>query len=382
MPGPPITRKETVVSYSKPRVTDDVVTWKGILTGRQTYTVGMQFSSPDARRFRPSGRPWLLAFLPAAMRLGDPLVVDGPIDQGTLDNLMEWQEAQLVWHPRKYSVVPIRGDIERRPQQLKRGTGAITAFSGGVDSAFTLFRHATANESSPFRSTDLSAGLMVHGFDIKKSNETEFRTAYGRSERMLRAYGVTPYWLRTDLRKVGRAMHYSWARKSHGISLAAVLACYEQFFSHSIIPSSYPYDHQILPWGSTPMTDHLLGSATRPVWHDGASHDKLAKVSAFAHEAPIAADLRVCFLGKQQDRNCGTCFKCLTTQACFWVNGVDRPACFGDGASVNDLAGLDLADSYKILLAGRMRTAAAAANRSDVVAALTTALNRSTGALT
>lgn len=379
MSGRPVTR-ESVLTYTTPRVSDDVVAWKGTLTGRKSFTVAMEFSSPDARRFRPAARPWLLAFLPAAMRLGNPLVVDGPVDQGTIDNLMEWQEAQVVWHPRKFSVVPIRADIERRPRRPKPG-GAITAFSGGVDSSFTLFRHATAGVSSPFRSTDLRAGLMVHGFDIKKGNETEFRTAYARSERMLRAYGVTPYWLRTDLRKVGRALHYSWAAKSHGISLAAVLACYEQFFSHSIIPSSYPYDHPILPWGSTPMTDHLLGSASRPVWHDGASHDKLAKVSAFAHEAPIAADLRVCFRGKHQDRNCGACFKCLTTQACFWINGVDRPACFETTAAVRDLAGLELTDSYKILLADRMRSAAETAGRPDVVAALSTALDKSTGAL-
>ena len=368
--------RESVVTYRRPTVDEGVVRWEGTIRGQQEFTVGMEFTSPDPHRFRPTGRPWLLVFLQAAMRWGQPLVIDGPVDQGTIDNLMEWQEAQVAWHPADVSVVPIRADIERRPRGPKRGSGAITAFSGGVDSCFTLVRHAAATPEKHFRTTDLRAGLMVHGFDIQERDDRDFPGAYARTERMLTAYGVQPYRLRTNLKQVGRSMGYLWGVSSHGISIAAALACYEQFFAQTMIPSSYPYDHPILPWGSTPMTDHLLGSGTRPLWHDGAAFDKLDKVTAFAHEAPIAADLRVCHAGGKHDRNCGTCFKCLTTQACFWINGVPRPAAFGAGSSLEDLAGLDLKDSYKILLGRRMRDAADQAGQADVAAALTRALDR------
>lgn len=370
-------RRESVVSYRRPVVDRDVVRWEGTLRGRDEFIVEMEFTSPDPGRFRPTGRPWLLVFLQAAMRWGEPLVVDGPVDQGTIDNLMEWQEAQVAWHRDEITVVPIRADVERRPRAPKRDMGAITAFSGGVDSCFTLVRHATRHPESAYRTADLKAGLMVHGFDISARSDRDFPEAYARSTRMLAAYGVAPYRLRTNLQQVGRSMGYLWGVSSHGISIAAALACFEQYFGQTMIPSSYPYDHQILPWGSTPMTDHLLGSRTRPLWHDGAAFDKLDKVTAFAHEAPIAADLRVCHAGRQ--RNCGTCFKCLTTQACFWINGVDRPACFSAGASVEELAGLDLSDSYKLLLGGRMRDAAARAGRADIAAAMATALNRTSG---
>ena len=349
--------------------------WRGTASGDDEHTVSISFTSPDPGRFRPSGRPWLLVFLELAMRRGRPLVVDGPVDQGTLDGLMEWQEAQAAWHPREVSVVPIRAEIEdgRRAAQ---GDGAITAFSGGVDSAFTLVRHARGDGSSRFRRTRLAAGLMVHGFDIDVRNKRDFPPAFERSRRMLAAYGVPAYQLRTNLRRVGRRVGYPWGASSHGISTAAALACLEQFFALSIIPASYPYDHPMLPWGSTPSTDHLLGSSTRPLWHDGGRFDKLDKVSAIAHEAPIAADLRVCFKGEWQDRNCGSCFKCLSTQACYWINGVERPACFGAGSSVRDLAGLELNDSYKLRLGRRLHEAALGAGRADIAAELETALTR------
>ena len=366
-------RRETVVSYTKPVVTD-VVQWTGTLTGDREFQVNMEFTSPDGRAFRPTGRPWLLVFLQAAMRIGRPLVIDGPVDQVTIDNLMEWQEAQVAWHRDGVSVIQIRADVERRARGPKRRMKAITAFSGGVDSCFTLVRHALADPDSPYRALDLGAGLMVHGFDIREKNDDAFPAAYARSQRMLSAYGVEAYRLRTDLRQIGRSMGYGWGVSSHGISLAAALACYEQFFSHTLVPSSYPYDHAVLPWGSTPMTDHLLGSATRPLWHDGAAFDKLDKVGFFAHQAPIAADLRVCHKGQLQDRNCGSCFKCLTTQACFWINRVDSPACFDVPCSVGDIATLDLADSYKVLLGGRMLDAAVKAGRDDIADALAIAL--------
>ena len=40
--------------------------------------------------------------------------------------------------------------------------------------------------------------------------------------------------------------------------------------------------------------------------------------------------------------NCGHCFKCVVTQACFWLNGVDAPGAFESPASVDELSGLPL----------------------------------------
>ena len=38
------------------------------------------------------------------------------------------------------------------------------------------------------------------------------------------------------------------------------------------------------------MSDPLLGSAARPIWHDGAAFDKLDKVLAVAHDPAVAAE--------------------------------------------------------------------------------------------
>ncbi|MCB0972753.1 MAG: hypothetical protein KDA97_14705, partial [Acidimicrobiales bacterium] len=60
-------------------------------------------------------------------------------------------------------------------------------------------------------------------------------------------------------------------------------------------------------------------------------------------EPAIEQHLRVCWKGDQLDRNCGHCFKCLATQACFWVHGVDDPGAFDDPGTPAELATLELA---------------------------------------
>ena len=136
-----------------------------------------------------------------------------------------------------------------------------------------------------------------------------------------------------------------------------------------------------MPWASTPQTDPLLGSTARPLWHDGAAFDKLDKVRAIAGVPSVVADLRVCWQGEDLDRNCGRCFKCVVTQACFWLSGVDDPACFDVRASVDDLAAVRLSDPYKVRLGRRMRAAADEANRGDVGLAIDTALTAAGGSV-
>jgi hypothetical protein len=253
-------------------------------------------------------------------------------------------------------------------------SGGLTAFSGGVDSCFTVVRGRRGAEAGPRRSTDLTAGLMVHGFDIPSTDTPTFGSAYARSRRMLRGLGLHSYALKTDVRRLESDLGCDWETQTHGIWLAFALACLEQWFTRTVVPSTYPYDQQRLPWASTPQTDPLLGSEAHPLWHDGAAFDKVDKVAALAGVPGIVADLRVCWQGDDLGRNCGRCFKCVVTQACFWLSGVDDPACFDVRASVDDLAAVRLSDPYKVRLGRRMLAAAAEAGRDDVGHALETAL--------
>lgn len=366
-----------------PTVTRDgaTTTRAGVLEHPSTEPVRVTFThAADADLAVDAIRPFLLAFLLPAMRIGDPLVVDGELDEGTLQGLLEWQGAMARWHPGQLTVVPIRAEVRRIDPQPTVGSRALLAFSGGLDSAFSAVRHRPgAPDPGPDRTArraSVATGLMVHGFDIPLDQPNTFRSAYDGSARMLSSLGITSRWLRTDVRALEPAFGISWETQAHGIWLVAALACLEPGHDLAIVPSSFPYDLQQLPWGSNPMTDHLLGSTSVPVWHDGSGTDRPTKAQTIARFAGVAAGVRVCWQGEHLDRNCGHCSKCLATQASFWAVGVEAPASFPDRGTPAELVGMDLHHLHQRLLARSIQDHAAEVGRTDVVEALDEALSR------
>lgn len=369
---------ESVISAGERRVSDGLLEWGGQLTHPSaTAEVRFTLRHPEPERLGASIRPLALGLLPVAMRLGAPLRLEGPIDQVSLDGMAEWQEAVASWSSNGLRPVPVAAEIAPARRVPAEAAG-VTAFSGGVDSCFTAVRHTegAAAPGAAHRRAPLAAGLMVHGFDIPLEQPEVFAAAFARSQAILADLGLGALALRTDLRQLERRFELDWETQTHGIWLAAALACVEADHSHLVIPSTYPYAHQRLPWASNPLTDPLLGSEGRPLWHDGAAFDKLDKVAALAPVRTVTENLRVCWEGGQLDRNCGRCFKCVVTQVCFWVSGVARPAAFGAAASIDDVAALDLRDPYKVHLGRRLRDHAASGGDGALAGALGLALDR------
>lgn len=367
---------ESTVTVGEPRRTGEGVSWTSTLRvpSGDEAPVTMRFTHPASYEPTASGRPWLLAFLPAAMRVGAPLRVDAPVDIGTIENLMEWQEATAAFRP-SLRVVPLIAEETTGPTPTV--DGGITAFSGGVDSCFTAVRAATARDATeplPHRDPRVAAGLMVEGFDITPGDPT-FERAFDRSRRILTSLGIESYRLTTDVRSLEARFGCDWETEAHGIWLAAALAGLAPAFTHTVVPSTFPYHVQKLPWGSNPLTDPLLGSGVRPLIHDGAAHDKLGKVEGIAPVASVRTNLRVCWEGAHLDRNCGHCFKCVATQACFWAAGVPSLEAFDSPCTVEEAAALALTDVSRIHLARRIMASAERTGRADLAGAMAHALH-------
>ncbi len=279
------------------------------------------------------------------MRIGAPLVLDTPVDRATLENLLDWQAAWACWRPRRLQVVPILAPAQPvapaarlAPNVAGAGRGSITSFSGGVDSCFSAWRHTRPETPGPSeRRIGLGAGLTVHGFDIPLDQPESFDRVRERTKALLSAFGLEAFWLRTDVRKLEDAFGCAWETEAHGLWLAAALACLEPWYEGTMIPSTYPHACLRLPWGSNPIGDPLLGSEGRPCRHDGAAYTKLDKVRAMAADPAVADGVRVCWEGMQLDRNCGGCFKCIATQVCFWLSGVEQPAAFPTRCGLDDV---------------------------------------------
>ncbi len=152
---------------------------------------------PETLWFRVSGRfrtgvtersdPFLVAMLPVAMALGKNLEIRGTVSSRLVFGLRAYQRILHTWCPKLFSVVELKvaKTTDALPADRPRAVGS--AFSGGVDSFYTLQRHLPGNEVLPdYRLTHC---LMIDGFDndVDLGHTGLFRTLRDVYEPMLSA---------------------------------------------------------------------------------------------------------------------------------------------------------------------------------------------------
>jgi len=264
--------------------------------------------------------PYVLAALFLAMQQKADLVVHGQVSPSLLKNLSEYQAAWACWLPERYAAIEIRAEIEQESER-KPARGGLTSFSGGVDSAFSAWRHA--NGLAGLQNIPLRAGLMVHGFDIRLNQAEVFARAALKSQRMLESLGLKLITMSSNLKKTGAVFE-----DAHAAVIASCMMLLQGGYDCGLIASSYPYNGLLFPWGSNPLTDRMLSSSAFSIIHDGAAFNRLQKTRAIAAWPEALQDLRVCLHGEERDENCCRCEKCVRTILGFRVLGLGLPACF------------------------------------------------------
>lgn len=273
---------------------------------------------------------YVLALLLDAMRCGhDQMDVQGSVSLELLRNLEELQLAWHKWYPDLYRLVDIRCERVRSGDSLTEG--AVCAFSGGVDATFSVWRHS--QRLAGYGSRDIRMCVIVHGFDIPLSQPDVFERAANRSAATLADINIPLVRVSTNYRDISDV---NWEHAC-GSALAGALSNFREFAGTGIIGSSEPYDSLVIPWGSSPITDHLLSSDGFRVIHDGAGFNRTEKVAVIEGWREGVNNLRVCWQGEALDRNCGRCEKCLRTRLNFLATGQPQPKCFPDTDLLQDM---------------------------------------------
>jgi len=279
--------------------------------------------------------PYLIAMLHVAMSEGRDLRVVGKVGRRLLANLEEFVLAWNRWSPGVYRSIRIIPEqvVEEAPTTWS--PKAITAFSGGVDASFTVWRHHTGRAG--FASRSIVACAMVHGFDIPLDQEEKFRKSFELGKETLDGLGIELIALRSNIRE---EFPLEW-NDHHGAALVGAMHLLKSKARTLLIGSSDPYDQLILPYGSNPLTDPLLSSGSLEVVHDGSGFDRTGKVALIADWQLGIRNLRVCWKGTQVGANCGHCEKCLRTHLNFLVNGLVPPSSLASSTGDLDFQLLD-----------------------------------------
>ncbi len=335
-------------------------------------TVSITIETPNQQRTRlwyripseysqlltKSSDPFVVATIFLAMKHSANLIVHGQVSPSLLQNLAEFQAAWHCWHPQHYQQVEITGEIEQELEKTITEERAISTFSGGVDSCFTAFRHRTGSCGRLQR--NLSAGLMVHGFDIPLSQQQIFDRAVEKSKAILASLGMELIPMATNFRE----LKLDW-EDAFGAAAASCLMLLQNGYTTGLICGSAVYSALLLPYGSNPITDPLLASKSFAILHDGAGFTRLEKIKEIGKWPEALQNLRVCWEGDLQDRNCGHCEKCVRTILGFRVMGISLPPSFEQDVTDSQILALKGVQEDQLTELEPILEAAKAAGISD-----------------
>lgn len=280
-----------------------------------------------------------------AMRHCRKLKVNGQLSERFFRNIAQYQEAWHCHFPKLYQPVEIEPTKilpSADPVFREVGKSSIQAFSGGIDSMFTLLRGRSA--CSVESSIGHHCGLIVHGFDVPASNQSDFAKLRKRVEKITDLANVELKVLRTSVRDTLKS---DW-NHSHGAALACVLQLQSRGARLGMIPSSDPYNYvSFVPhaWGSSPATDHLLSGDEMEIIHDGAGFSRPRKVAYLAEHFGDGLRLaQFCWQGKDRAANCGQCDKCIQTLLALRVINQEKAVVFQTEMGPNSINRLKISD--------------------------------------
>ncbi|MDX2211980.1 MAG: hypothetical protein SFY66_01705 [Oculatellaceae cyanobacterium bins.114] len=266
--------------------------------------------------------PFVIATLFMAMNQAADLVVHSTVSPSLLSHLEEFQTAWSCWRSTKYHTIAIQAETEQEQQKANAEERAITAFSGGVDSCYTVLSHRRGIGRKHQR--NLKTGMIVHGFDIPLKQTDSFDKAVANARNMLSSMEMDLIPVATNFRQV---VKLDW-EDVFGTAIASCLMLFQNYYTTGLIPSSHSYYDVDFRYGSNPLTDSLLSSQSFEIVHDGIESRREKKIQHISTWDEASHHLRVCWEGAEKYRNCGQCEKCIRDILNFRVVGIDAPSCF------------------------------------------------------
>jgi len=269
---------------------------------------------------REDVEPYLIAILLQAMYEERGVVAKGSVSAELLSNLTEFCDFWNNCLPELFKKIDVVCESIESEEGVRPVNKAIAAFSGGLDATFLVWRHI--KKKAGYRTQPLSCCAMIHGFDIPLSNDEFFNMSFSIAKKTLETVALPLIPIRTNIRQV---IQIDWLY-SHTSTLVSSLQFLKSKFDLTLIASTQPYNELVIPWGSFPLTDHLLSSNCFKVMHDGAGYSRPEKAQCIAEWTDGIANLRVCgYTEYIRSLNCKRCEKCLKTMADFAVNGLPIP---------------------------------------------------------
>lgn len=264
--------------------------------------------------------PFVIGCIFTAMSARAQLVVHANVSPSLIRNLLEFQNYWYAAAPQKYARIEIECDSQVEMERIETDR-SICAFTGGIDSSYSIYRHASGLCGQMRR--NIEAALFVHGFDIPLSDTASFSRAFELNQNTLEQFGIKLFSLQTNHQELNQDWNFT-----HGAGIVSSLSFFQKHFSEGVVPATYSYMEIRTPWGSNPISDHLMGSRNFSIFHDGAVWNRGFKLFPLKDWKLGYDRLRVCYSAAEKDKNCGKCEKCILTMLTMLIFKCPLPQSF------------------------------------------------------
>lgn len=274
----------------------------------------------------PWADPWLVGMIFPIMQAGAPVHIEGRVSPSLMANLELFMRIWERWMPGKYRAVALSADEEVELPPAREPGSAIASLSCGVDSCFTLFRHA--RHLAGRRSQKITATVVQHGFDVRlhytRADEV-FERMLADAKALSGSLGLPSFPMKTNFQQ----MRLNWS-DAWGTQIVCGLYLFAGRYDTALTANDMPYQWMGMPWASHPVTNPLLGSKGFTVIDDGGEFSRSEKAKLIAQWPEAMRHLHVCFGVSHPGtyKNCCTCEKCLRTILSFRIAGCARPETF------------------------------------------------------
>lgn len=269
-----------------------------------------------------------------AMYCGENLDIRAPISPKFAYNLLEYRNIFHGWLPKIFHMVDVRYEKVEIEAGEGKAKGVASAFSGGVDSFYTLWSHLAENQ--PIVEARITHGLFLHGYDLRLDEAAPYQAIARKYTDLFHKYGLELILASTNAYQFAE-FRIDWAL-FNGAPLIGAALLMSPLLQRFYIPGWTRYN-DITPQGTSPLTDHLLSTDHLDIIHHGASASRFEKISLLI-DWPVTYDLlRVCS-NKQQSaelKNCSSCHKCYRTMVSLSIlNALPKYVTFDPKLSLRD----------------------------------------------
>lgn len=286
----------------------------------------------------------LIAALPLAMHEKIDIRTNFEVDSQLLDGLDHYQEVWHSWRPdlfrKKVSIVPaaeyVRSPTGHRPPRT------VAAFSAGVDSTFTMTRHARGEAGRAIR--DVRTAVMIHGFDMPLDASSGFDALMRAGLATCDELGVPLVTVKTNWRQTLR----DW-EMMFGVGLAAVLHQFSAAHDLALVATEESYANSFPIWGNSFWTDRFFSSSAFKIESDGGAYDRIERIKYLKDYSRLIPNLRVCWAGPRTGENCGVCPKCTLAKLAFCAADIAEPWPFPQGLMPELVLAMPLKTRWQVI---------------------------------